>query len=238
MNPYGVLVTDDRISYPIQVLQEIYDAMPETRGCEQCSAINGNNVDWCCKQNCPSMFYTEFLNVWTVVQEWEDDLKKYAIVQSIKCHLSPTLNKHCVFYQDGVGCLVYDRRPYVCRLYGIMPKKPFKERMEKLKEKYGDKFECQDQCGLVETVDLHRFVTEADDDKWFEEIRACDARLGIPAQLLALGDLPGGSYRTFYDHLLMESFAPSFLDMLSKIRLTEPTAEQVDLFIEEIERML
>lgn len=237
MNPYSVDTSDSNISLPIVSLEILYEHMPDTVGCNKCSETYGEeNKDWCCRSNTPSMYYIEFLNAWREVQNhWTKEKRKELVLRAIKNYLSNSRNKPCIFY-DG-ECTIYSKRPYACRIYSIIPGTTWQKRIDALSQQYGDSFEEPKQCGIVRTVD-RAMPTEAEEDIWFRRSARCEKELGVPPDRIKRHDLPGGSYRTFHDHLLIELFDEIFLARLSQVRLGNPSSEQIEQFVETIKSIL
>ena len=119
-----------------------------------------------------------------------------------------------------------------CRMYALIPSESWNERANSLKRIYGDDFEPRPQCDLVTTKDGEP-ITKEHEDKWFNHIKKCELRIGMPLDAVAAHDAPVGSYRTFHDHLLLELFNDEFLHMLSEVRLKhDPQPDEIDTFIE------
>jgi len=113
MNPFGVNTTDANITRPLISLEVLYESMPKTQGCEQCSEYNGTDVAWCCRTLSPSMFYVEFLKVWKTVQDtWSKTAKRDLLLRAIMNYLSTDVMKGCIFWSEH--CLVYQNRPLSC----------------------------------------------------------------------------------------------------------------------------
>lgn len=240
MNPYGADISDKNIIGPLARLKIIYDEMPKTTGCEECSKIYGEkNKDWCCKSISPSMHYVEFLYVWQDVQKWSKKKKLEVIIRCIRNYLSNRLDKGCVFYKEG--CTIYNLRPTVCRHYGITCPSVFEERYNRLKERQGDKCVVKPQCNKVSIKDENyksEFILPEDENQWFKQVIECENRIGVSPEAISMHDLPGGSYRTFHDHILIELFEPSFLEMLTKYRFSHPSEEDIDKTIEVLKNKL
>lgn len=233
MNPYGVDTTDSNLVSPLMSLKVLYDGMPQTSGCEKCAEVNGEDKEWCCRTQNPSMYYAEFLYVWREVQNWSKSQRAQLVLRSIRNYLDNSLNKGCIFYNEG--CQVYAQRPFLCRLYGVIPKESWNQRWEALKERQKDKFCAKPQCSLVKSETP---VTVEQENKWYAHTRTAEERIGVDAQALSLHDNPGGSYRTFHDHLLLETFPPSFLEYLTKVRMTNPSKEDIEKTLETVSEIL
>lgn len=231
MNPYGVNTSETNISAPLVSLHILYEGMPETTGCEKCHEINGDDAIWCCRTQSPSMFYAEFLFIWREVQQWDKDKRFELVLRAIRNYLSNRHDKGCMFYDNE--CLVYSCRPFVCRMYGVIPTDNWNKRWESLKVRQGPSFEAKPQCDLVDVKDGQTISCEQE-DKWFNHTKEVESRIGVPNKAIQMHDEPGGSYRTFHDHLLVEIFPVDFLHMLTQVRMTNPSKDEIDKTIDEI----
>ncbi len=235
MNPYNIDLSDTNLQWPLASLEVLYDGMPKTHGCDGCPDANGENKDWCCKKQAPSMYYVEFLYVFKhVQQEWRSELRRELLLEAIRCYLDNRLNKGCVFYM-GSGCDIHKYRPFVCHQYGVIPKANWDKRWKTLKARQGDKFEALPQCNLVFA---EKEITAAQEDKWFEHIKSCEARIGVMPARIELHDEAGGSYRTFHDHLLLEMLGDGVLTILSEARMTNPSQEDINTTVEEMRNLV
>lgn len=234
MNPYNIDLSEANLEGPVISLNVLYEGMPETSGCEQCEKENPGNKDWCCKEQNPSMYYVEFLNVFKEVGDnWTHEDKAEIILAAIRNYVKNSLNKGCIFYQGG--CTVYDKRPFACRMYGVVPKQSWKKRWEALKERQQENFSAKPQCSLVSAEEE---ITEEMEEKWFEHTKKCEKRVGIAHDVVVRHDLAGGSYRTFHDHIMLEFFPPNILAALSEARLTNPSDEDIEALIKELRKQL
>lgn len=232
MNPYGVDLSDVNIAGPVISLKVLYEGMPQTSGCEKCAEINGDNIHWCCKTQSPSMYYVEFLYVFQEVRKWNKQKRQNLILRAVRNYLDNNPNKGCIFYDDG--CQVYEWRPFVCRMYGVIPEKNWSRRWESLKERQKENFSASEQCDLVTPS---RIISDNDEDKWHAHTKLCERRLGVPESNIELHDGSGGSYRTFHDHLLLELFGEDILAVLTNVRMKNPSQEDIDLTIEEMRKL-
>lgn len=225
MNIYGARTDADTIDAPLVSLNILYEGMPETTGCNKCQEVNGDNAYWCCKTQSPSMHYIEFLRAWREVQSWDKSKKANVVISCIRNYLSNESNKGCVFYD--CGCTIYEDRPFACRMYGIVPEENWNKRWDSLKDRDGDKFSAVPQCDLVSTVD-NKPVSADSENKWFAHIVKTEERIGVSKIAIRLHDEPGGSYRTFHDHILMEIFPSQTLDILTQVKLTNPSKDDIE----------
>jgi Fe-S-cluster containining protein len=232
MNPYGVDTSESNTQGPVCSLEILYESMPATSGCEHCEKKNGEEgKNWCCREQSPSMYYVEFLHVYSAVQEWGYQKRKDLILRAIRNYLDNSINKGCIFYDKH--CLVYEKRPLVCRLYGVIPKESWKMRWDHLKERQKEKFEAKPQCDLVTSEEE---VTIEMESKWLQHALGCEKRIGVAPD--RIHDLAGGSYRTFHDHLLLELFDESVLEFLTTIRLHDPSQADIDSTVKELEKLI
>ncbi len=124
-----------------------------------------------------------------------------------------------------------------CRMYGTIPQESWASRWRILDERHKDEFDnrSRTQCTLVQS---DRSVSLEEEDKWFRQTRKCEERIGVPENTIQLHDAPGGSYRSFHDHLLIELYDPIFLSNLTDVRMTKPSMEKIEEIISEIEKQL
>ena len=237
MNHYNVKTSDKNLTIPLISLNVLYSKMPKTTGCDQCESVNGDKKDWCCKINSPSMYYVEFLNVWKDVQNtWSKIKKSSLIMRAIKNYLSNKRDKGCIFYDNG--CQTYSKRPLACHFYGVISEDSWNKRVKKIRNRDGEEVNIQNQCHLVSFENGKKSMTEDEENKWFKHTVDCESQIGVTPDLLKLHDLPGGTYRTFHDHLLIELFDPSILEMLTKVRLQNPSEEDIQQTSELIQQNL
>jgi Fe-S-cluster containining protein len=232
MSYYGVSVAESNIRPALIALNILYKDMPETEGCENCALHNGDNVCWCCLTQNPSMYYVEFLNIWEKVQQWSKAKKLPVILRAVRNYLTADKEKGCIFFDDG--CLIYETRPFACRMYGVISPVGWQRRWDALREREGSEFRAREQCNLVQLkssgepgATTPSFISEAQEDNWFLHTRRCEAMLGVTPQQLALHDRPLGTYRTFHDHLLLQCFGENFLCTLTQMRLSKPSNEDI-----------
>lgn len=124
-----------------------------------------------------------------------------------------------------------------CRMYGTIPQESWASRWRILDERHKDEFDdrSRTQCILVQS---DRPVSLEEEDKWFKQTRKCEERIGIAENTIQLHDAPGGSYRSFHDHLLIELYDPMFLSNMTDVRMTKPSMEKIEEIISEIEKQL
>jgi Fe-S-cluster containining protein len=216
------------INQSVDKLNEIYNRIPATTGCDGCEAKNGEDAHWCCRTNNPSMYRVEFLKVWQSVQKWDDDKKVDLFIKACKAYLTGSTVKSCIFWDEGCSC--YENRPYACRLYGVVPHKTWEKRVKYLKQRFGYSLKIRPQCNLVKTVDGQKIKPEQD-QAWFQLISACESMIGVSVDRIKLHDNEGGSYRTFHDHVLLSDGYQNILQLLTTIKESNPNDEQIESFL-------
>lgn len=225
MGNFGAQVTEDALRRPMISLKVLYDSMPSTFGCENCTSHYGEDAIWCCKSMNPSMYYVEFIKVWQQVQKWSKANKRDLLVRAITNYLDTGTQKGCIFWDNK--CLVYNDRPFACRMYGVIPQDSWDKRVKSLRNREGEDFPIRPQCNKVMSSIP---ITENDENKWFEHSRKCEEMLGVGKEYIKLHDIPGGSYRTFHDHLLLEILEPEALNRLTKVKISKPSREDIAAF--------
>lgn len=226
---YSATINEQDTIAPLVSLNILYEVMPKTRGCEQCGEINSNDLHWCCRELNPSMYFVEFLRAWNSIQQWKKSRRVEIIIRAIKSYLSNDRQKGCIFYDQG--CTIYNDRPYMCRVYGIIPQSTWDRRLEVLKER--EKFNFRPQCHLVKTEN-DQPLKEEQDDKWFVFLQKQEKRLGIPDYVIKQHDNNDGSYRTFYDHILLTLFHPEQLSKLTELKQTKPSLDDINKTVESL----
>lgn len=187
-----------------------------------------------CRTINPSMYYVEFLKVLDTIQKtWKKPAKRDMLVRAIINYLDTSPEKGCIFWEGR--CHVYDDRPFSCRMYGVIPQDSWDKRIKALKDREGEDFPVRAQCNKVTASQP---ISDADEDKWFEHTRKCEETVGVSPDCIALHDVPGGSYRTFHDHLVLELLEPAALNKLTEVKLTQPSREDIESFAEVLSGML
>ena len=247
MNLYNINTSDASIRGPIVSLKVLYDGMPETSGCERCQDVNKENAIWCCRHLNPHMYYVEFLHIWEDIQMWSKEKKLALVLRAIHTHLDTAVEKGCIAWDSK--CLIYERRPFSCRLYGVISPESWDIRVAALRKRYekdsgealGQQFESfirhDVQCDMVRTSSGEP-ISKTQEDVWFRHTRHCEERIGISPLAIIAHDESGGSYRTLHDHLLMTLFDQDSLTTLSKLRLREPETADIDSFVEVLAHQL
>ena len=228
MPQYNVELTETNMIGPMASLKVLYERMPETCGCEDCEEINGlERKQWCCRLQNPSMHYSEFMYTWRDVEKkWSKVKRLELVLNAISTYLDNSMDKGCIFYNSG--CQIYSTRPFACHMYGVMPVETWKKREAQIKEVMGEDVKISPQCSLVKLKnDPLGVLTGKQEDLWFSQVLRAEKQLGVSQHHIDLHDNPGGSYRTFHDHLLMELFPIQFMAMLTKVRLTNPSKEDI-----------
>lgn len=214
---YGATNDKNRIKESSARLETLYNRIPDTKGCMDHidkSEADGGCGAWCCKTQNPQVLYSEFLNTWSMITStWEDSKIESLVEKCLRRYLFSDKYKGCSFLDtDTNKCSQHSTRPFNCRTYGIIPEEEFKPRYERLKVLYPD---SRNQCNLVSTVNGEA-VTKRDMDSWWLEMNAIEMSLGIKKDLVT--DAPGGSYRTYHDHILIHLLGEKGMQDLSELR--------------------
>lgn len=205
----------------LKLLNNVYKSLPETSGCmEQIAKGKDGCGAWCCQVNSPSVFHVEFLNTWNyIINNWNIDSIIDIVEDAINTYLSTSIVKGCIFWDKETKlCRQHETRPYACYVYGITPKEDFDPRYEKIKElykKHNRESELRYQCNLIKTVDGSSLSKEKIDSD-YEVLKSIEVRNGTPKQ--DVHDAEGGSYRHYYEHILLQIFPDDILEKLSLIR--------------------
>jgi Fe-S-cluster containining protein len=212
---------DILVNKNISRLNNLYKKIPNTNGCLEsiCKEENGCG-GWCCRYQSPQLLYIEFLNIWKwVIKNLKIEDVLFIIELSLKNYIKGVASKGCVFFDETTcKCIVHQKRPYACRLYGITPDEEFNPRYKKMKEEYKNdiKVVIRPQCDKVNTCNYEKISTE-DTNEWSSDLIKIEKAIGIKKE--DINDNLGGSYRTPHDHVLLYIMSDEILQKLQKIRL-------------------
>jgi len=151
------------------------------------------------------------------------------IESSLKNYLSNLLGKGCIFWnKDTKLCNQHESRPLSCRQYGITPDEEFNSRLKHLRESYDDTegVYFRDQCPLVSTADSSEVTTD-NTDEWWKALKKVEKEFGVEEQYIT--DEPGGSYRTYPEHMLLKFFSEGMLDVLQVLKINGNDKEKADI---------
>ena len=215
---YGATTSKTRLADSRKLLEWIYAKIPATKGCMENiakPASEGGCGAWCCQTQQPQVLYAEFMNTLHHVKtNWSYDKFVGLVELAMRAYLFEEHRKGCIFWdKESLMCSQHNTRPYNCRIYGIVPEEEFTPRYERLKVLYPD---TRNQCNLVSTVN-GKTVTKTDTDAWWKMMENAEKGLGIKPQ--DISDNFGGSYRTYYEHLLLETMGEDGMVMLSHMRV-------------------
>jgi hypothetical protein len=103
-------------------------------------------------------------------------------------------------------------------LYGITPDEEFRPRLERLREQYASDPTAviKDQCNLISTVSGNK-PTTATTNAWWRALTDIEASIGIARK--DINDGIGGSYRTYHDHILLQTCSDPVMRQLQFLRL-------------------
>ena len=224
---YNATTDKNILDNSISKLNEIYNSIPDTKGCLEWikkEEKDGGCGAWCCSKQYPQVLYIEFKNIWNfVINNWGKERFLALIESSLMAYLIDEHRMACVFWnKNDKTCQCHQYRPFNCRVYGILPEEEFKPRYEKLKILYPN---TRDQCNLISTVNGEK-VTKDQVDLWWKQICEVETSIGIHPGFIH--DELGGSYRTFYEHVLLETMGEQGMEMLSKMRIEYSNEEKLE----------
>ncbi len=226
------------------VLQSIYHDTADlsTTCCHQCE---------CCNIACPSMNYSEFVQIVTTV--WKS--KSHEEILDIICKSveyffryeytkwgMDALIKPCMFLGADKRCEIYEDRQLSCRIYGLWPDSVYNNRVDKFAkayEEYGLKREelpLHKQCPMVKRVNADVELTEEVINGLFKRLDDLDSKIGSFSDLQIRQK---ENYRTFHDWLLLSIFGENWLSQLTTFILAadrktmEEQIEAIKLVIRE-----
>jgi len=219
--------TFDQIS---QRLHTLYSKIPKTKGCLEHidkPREDGGCGGWCCQIQSPSILTVEFLLTWRWVISNCDVPKIIDLIEaSLRNYLSSMITKGCVFWdKESKLCAQHGTRPLACRQYGITPKEEFDQRLVRLRVLYQDRADAifKDQCDLVSTEDGSEVTTERT-GAWWDELSKIEEDAGVEKD--RINDEPGGTYRTYPEHILSKVFSAQMVESLQILRVHGEDAEK------------
>jgi len=218
-------------------LNKIYDTVDLKTTC--------NHLCECCKTACPSMNYSEFINLINVI--WNNTNKEYKlklICKSIEYFFKVDVQKWgtdifykpCMLLEDN-RCHWYAYRPMNCRIYGLWPEKEYKERVDRFEQmykEYGIKREqipLNTQCPNVKLAKDQKIDIAVINDM-FTQLDNLDK------QIYGFSDLETkerSNYRTFYDWLMLKVFGEEALVSFSNFMMAADR-KIIEEQIEEIKK--
>jgi len=228
-------LNNKKVIKAISKLNNIYKDIPETKGCLE----NINKLDgcggWCCKFQSPQVLYCEFLNTWKfILQNWDFNSIIDLIEKSIRNYFNSFYSKGCIFWDEKTKlCKQHRTRPYICKMYGIIPEEEFKPRYEALKLAHNKEIGAviKDQCNLVKTVDNKKSVTKEESDLWWKSLLDVEMDMGIKKS--EIRSYEKGSYLTYHDHVLLQFFSENLLLQMTDVKLSKDKMIQ-EIFIKDL----
>ena len=197
----------------------------------------------CCKTSCPSLYYSEFLQIISDIwKTWTTEEKTNLICKSIEYFFKnefekwgiQTLVKPCMLQDDKGLCKIYSNRQINCRMFGLWPKEEYNQRVEKFAkayEKYGLKKEdlpLYFQCPSVERLDNTQELTLDVINDIYSKLDNLDKRVGTFSSLQISQK---HNYRSFHDWIMYKVFGEEWLSKLTTY-LMAATKDQLEDQIE------
>lgn len=231
-HPFGMNPPDMRVFRSMQVVRNIQKRCPET-------ICNHRNE--CCKAGCPNMYYSEFLNLrHGYVDKLTRDERIELTLGCVKRYLMPQkpgVTKPCVFLGEDTMCKCYDFRPVKCRIYGLIPKKVYRQIVKSVAKDMNmaaDDLPLCHQCPHVKMKEEH--LKDYPDGKLpervikniEEDMRHNDRKmLGMPRRMQE----QGFGFLTYHDWHMMFELGPSQMEVYSKLRLKLNDEEKEDFMV-------
>jgi Fe-S-cluster containining protein len=210
-------------------LKNIYLDIPETEGCMENISKSGGCGAICCQFQSPSLFYSEFMNVWiNISNHWKKEQIVDIIAKAIEATISGITTKGCIFWdKDTKMCTTHNERPFNCRVYSQLPDEEFKPKYERLKILYQNDNTATllEQCNLTKTVG-NKPTTE-DIELWFQRIKKVEEDLKVPKT--EINDQQGGSYRQFHDHIILKWGNQKLINQIIKLKQKGSIEEKKNL---------
>ena len=215
-------------------LQQIYasEGSLETSCCRQCG---------CCRVACPSMKYSEAINLLNHMWEtWNKEAKKDFLLTCVRYFFSRSLIKPCPLLK-GNDCQCYEDRPLNCRLYGMWPSEVYQQRAQRLADRLElpiEQVPLNTQCPYVRR--------KSGDPLTSEMIDRLDAAIdGLDVLLIQGGNAQrateakakvskGWNYRSLHDWTLYYIFGEEILVNLTQV-LRRETPEGIQATLQELE---
>jgi len=196
----------------------------------------------CCRVACPQMNYSEVISIIDFIwSNWNSDDKKNIILTSIKYFFSKQLIKPCPMLSDN-ECLVYDKRPIACRLYGLWPSDLYEKRVERVSNAIGipkNRIPLNTQCKFVK-LNSGKTLNIEQINNIYEQIDKLDLHLIMKGDLEKKEEIENKiktkwNYRTIHDWILFLFFGEEWLVKLTSFSLAA-TKENIDEFIQILEK--
>jgi Fe-S-cluster containining protein len=208
-----------------------------------------NHSGICCNVACPSMNYSEFVQIANVLWNTKSHNE---IVELICTSLEyffkyeyakwgkDSLNKPCMMLNDKGLCAIYEDRPLNCRLYGLWPEKDYESRVQKFVKAYEsynlkkEDLPLSSQCPFVKRVDDSKELTSEVIQGLFDQLDKLDQKI---ADFSDVQVRQRENYRTFHDWLLLKIFGESWLSGLTTFVLAasrETMESQIEMLKEVI----
>ncbi len=223
------LANNKKVRGSFSKLYNIYNLIPETKGCMDniCKKKNRCN-SWCCRIQTPQLLYSEFLLIWDYISKnWNDDEVLDLLEKSMLNAVNEIPSKGCVFFNgENNLCKIHKKRSLNCRIYGITPDEEFNPRYEKIKKEYSNIIGAviKPQCELVSTIDENK-ISVKDTKNWWNKIVKVERSIGIPKKMVT--DEIGGSYRTCHDHVLLYNMPENVLNSLAGIKMYNKEMDKI-----------
>jgi len=196
----------------------------------------------CCRVACPQMNYSEAISIIDYIwNNWEKKDKAKILTTAIKYFFSKSLIKPCPMLSDN-NCLVYERRPLSCRLYGLWPQDAYEKRVSVVSEALKmpkEQIPLNVQCSFVKRKNGSPLSID-EINGMYEALDKIDFHLLLKEDLTKQDEISQKikkkwHYRTIHDWLLFVFLGEDWLVKLTSFSMAS-TKEALDDFIVVLER--
>ena len=210
-------------------INKIYKKIPKTK-CDKCPGKKKVESD-CCKTFSPPMLFSEFINIVSDVSKNKNDAEiKELIVASIKTFLDISDVKECVLLEKN-RCIVYEQRPFSCRMFGLYSSEEWSDRLKKISEHKKCKIEelpFYKQCKGISKTGKTKKISRLHSDILFRDLHDLDVKIFPDDKIGKKFVFQSKTYMPFYVHFLLINLGPQMLENLAIIREDlEKTVEKV-----------
>ncbi|MCK5615495.1 YkgJ family cysteine cluster protein, partial [Candidatus Pacearchaeota archaeon] len=222
-------------------LKDLYSKIPKTK-CLNCPGKKGVEAD-CCKVFSPPMLLIEFLHILRSIEDDSEEERKDLYYRCFESYLNPSYEKRCVLLNDDNQCIVYNTRPFSCRMFGLYEEQEWEDRLKSITEeiKINETSETPDeenvpfakQCKgikIKKKKEKIKSITKGTSDYIYKHIHYLDINvfpeeLAKDAAAVVMGSY---TYLPFVAQYLLMQIGQEKLDNLATMKITVRKLEKED----------